>query len=176
MVVKHFHHLWSFEDKVYKPMRQKKKNGNDALRLLCSLVLDEMRILRNQGSVKTKAILLQSSAKILFADIHRAQQTTRQTQGVNWTYITRSENVQDLFWQIFTRALESLKIGILMGSFHPKLKKYDLKIHRRVICHGNEEWRKIWREIDFFQCHFKVDMRNFTNFDQWTWKSQVFSF
>ena len=51
-------------------------------------------------------------------------------------------------WQIFTRALESLKIGILMGSFNPKLKKYELKIHRGVICHDNEEWRKIWRGID----------------------------
>ena len=51
-------------------------------------------------------------------------------------------------WQIFTRALESLKIGILMRSFNPKLKKYELKIHRGVICHDNEEWRKIWRGID----------------------------
>ena len=39
----------------------------------------------------------------------------------------------------FTRALESLKIEILMGSFNPKLKKLELKIHRGVICHDNEE-------------------------------------
>ena len=39
----------------------------------------------------------------------------------------------------FTRALESLKIWILMGSLNPKLKKYELKIHRGVICHDNEE-------------------------------------
>ena len=43
----------------------------------------------------------------------------------------------------FTRALESLKIGILMGSFNPKLKKCEFKIHRGVICHGNEERCKI---------------------------------
>ena len=48
----------------------------------------------------------------------------------------------------FTRALESLKTGISMGSFNPKLKKYELKIHRGVICHDNEEWCKIWRGID----------------------------
>ena len=48
----------------------------------------------------------------------------------------------------FTRALESLKIGILMGSFNSKLTKYELKIHRGVICHDNEEWCKIWRGID----------------------------
>ena len=52
-------------------------------------------------------------------------------------------------WQIFTRVLESLiKIGILMGSFNPKLKKYHLEIDKGVICHDNEEWRKIWRGID----------------------------
>ena len=39
----------------------------------------------------------------------------------------------------FTRALESLKIGILMGSFNPTLKKYELKINRGVICHDNDE-------------------------------------
>ena len=38
-----------------------------------------------------------------------------------------------------TRALESLKIGVLMGSFNSKLTKYELKIHRGVICHDNEE-------------------------------------
>ena len=42
-------------------------------------------------------------------------------------------------WQIFTRALESVKIGTLMASFRPKQKMYDLKIYRRVMCHDNEE-------------------------------------
>ena len=39
----------------------------------------------------------------------------------------------------FTRALESLKIGILMGSFNSKLKEYELKIHRGAICQDSEE-------------------------------------
>ena len=30
-------------------------------------------------------------------------------------------------WQIFTRALESLKIGTLMRSFYPNQKMYELK-------------------------------------------------
>ena len=51
-------------------------------------------------------------------------------------------------WQIFTRALESLQIGTLMRSFYPKQKIYELKIYKRVLCHENEEWYKIWREID----------------------------
>ena len=41
-------------------------------------------------------------------------------------------------WQIFTRALKSLKFVTLMGSFDPKQKMYKLKICSRVICHDNE--------------------------------------
>ena len=37
--------------------------------------------------------------------------------------------------QIFTRALESLKIGTLMGFFSPKLKIYELQIYGGVMCH-----------------------------------------
>ena len=44
-------------------------------------------------------------------------------------------------WQIFTRALKSLKIETL-------IKFYDLKTHIGVMCHDNEEWCKIWRRID----------------------------
>ena len=35
-----------------------------------------------------------------------------------------------------------------MGSFNPNLKTYELKIHRVVICHDNEELCKIWRRTD----------------------------
>ena len=76
-------------------------------------------------------------------------------------------------WQIFTRALRNLKIGILMESFNPKLKEYELKIHRGGICHDNEEWRKIWRGIDVsFQSSHEV----FDEFYPSTRKSQKFSF
>ena len=51
-------------------------------------------------------------------------------------------------WQIFIRALESLKTGILMGSFNPEEKRYEIKIQRGVMCYDNEDWCKIWREID----------------------------
>ena len=44
---------------------------------------------------------------------------------------------------------ESLKIGTLIASFCLNLKMYELKICRRVLCHGNEEWCKIWRGIHF---------------------------
>ena len=75
-------------------------------------------------------------------------------------------------WQIFTRALESLQIETLMASFCLKLKIYELKTYRGVMCHGNEEWFKIWNRIDF---HLKIDMRNLTNFDLSRWKSQKYA-
>ena len=31
----------------------------------------------------------------------------------------------------------------MMGSFNPKYEKYELKTHRGVMCHENEEWCKI---------------------------------
>ena len=59
-------------------------------------------------------------------------------------------------WQIFTRAIESLKVGILMGS---SVGKYELKIHRGVMFHDNEEWCKIWRgtDLSFQNWHEEFD-------------------
>ena len=73
---------------------------------------------------------------------------------------------------IFTRALQSLKIGTLMGFFCPTLLMYELKIYNGVMCHGNEEWCKNWRGIylSVQNCH-----EEFENFDLSTQKSQTFS-
>ena len=62
-------------------------------------------------------------------------------------------------WQIFTKAVESLKIGALMRSFIPNQKMHELKIYRRVICHDNEEWWKMWRGIylSFQKSHEELD-------------------
>ena len=54
-------------------------------------------------------------------------------------------------WQIFTRALRSIKVGTMMGSFYPQYKMYELKIYQRIMCHGNEERCKIWRIDLLFQ-------------------------
>ena len=62
---------------------------------------------------------------------------------------------------MFTRALESLKIGSLIGSFNPKQKKYEVKIYRGVICHDNE----IDAKQEEFTCCFKIDMGNLMKFD-----------
>ena len=72
------------------------------------------------------------SPKTLFTDLSNIIFKWRVVSKMRWG-----------IWQIFSRAL---KIGILMGSFNPSLKKYELKIHREVICHDNEELlHKIWR-------------------------------
>ena len=62
----------------------------------------------------------------------------------NWLVVWKMIGI----WQTFTRALESLNIAILMGSFNPKYKKYELKIYGGIMCHDNEEWYKIWRGIN----------------------------
>ena len=41
-------------------------------------------------------------------------------------------------WQIFTRALKTVKTETLMGSFCPKYKIYELKIYRGVMYHDSE--------------------------------------
>ena len=50
--------------------------------------------------------------------------------------------------QIFTRALEGLKIGTLITYFCLKLRMYELKIYSGIMCHDNQEWCKNWRRID----------------------------
>ena len=64
-------------------------------------------------------------------------------------------------WQIFTRVLESLKIGTLMGFFDPKKKVYELKIYRGAMCHDNEEWCEIWRGIDLSVQHWHEEFKKF---------------
>ena len=51
-------------------------------------------------------------------------------------------------WQIFTRTLESVKIGTLMEFLSLKEKMYELKIYEEVMCGCTGEWCKIWRGID----------------------------
>ena len=66
---------------------------------------------------------------------------------------------------------ESLKIGTLMGSFYPKQKMYELKIYRGVCVMTMKNDAKFEEEST---CPFKIDMRNLTNFDPSTQKSQKF--
>ena len=65
-------------------------------------------------------------------------------------------------WQIFTRALESVKIGTLMGSFAQSKKCMTLNFTEELCVIIMKNYTKIEEELI---CHFKIDMRNFTNFD-----------
>ena len=51
--------------------------------------------------------------------------------------------------QIFTRAR------------YPKLKMYELKIYRGVMCQKNEEWCKIWRGLDLSTENWHEEFDNF---------------
>ena len=62
-------------------------------------------------------------------------------------------------WQMFTRALESLKIGTMMASFCQKLKMYELKIYRGIM---SWQWRMMQKLKRNWLCQFKNDMRNLT--------------
>ena len=137
------------------------------------------------------------------------------------------------FWWILTRALKSLKICTLMGSFWTKYVMFELKKYRGIMFHDTEEWCKIWRKTNLWfgkwheelgkflpehlkvsklglwwdpfvqsrkcislkfteelcimtmkndakfeeelTCRFKIDMKNFTNFNLSTQRSQKFA-
>ena len=76
-------------------------------------------------------------------------------------------------WQIFTRALESVKIGTLIshqiGTFVPSRKGMTLKFTEELCVMTMTNNAKFEEELTF---HFKTDMRNLTNFDSSTRKSK----
>ena len=61
-------------------------------------------------------------------------------------------------WQIFATALESLKIGTLSLKFTEELRVMTMKNDAKF----EEE----------LTCRFNIDIRNLTNFDPTSWKSQ----
>ena len=75
-------------------------------------------------------------------------------------------------WQIFTRALESVKIGTLMRFFYQSRKCMSLKFAEELRVMTMKSDAKFGEELT---CHFKTDMRNLTNFDSSTRKSKKFA-
>ena len=53
-------------------------------------------------------------------------------------------------WLVFMRAVESLKICTLIGSFCQNHVKLLMKKYRKVTSHDTEEWCKVWRKTDFW--------------------------
>ena len=76
-------------------------------------------------------------------------------------------------WEIFTRALESVKIRTLMGSFCQSRKGMNLKFTEELCVMKMNYNAKLERKLTF---HFKTDMRNLTNFDSSTRKSKKLLF
>ena len=73
---------------------------------------------------------------------------------------------------IFTRALESLKIGTFMGVLLSKVKYMSLKSTVELCVMVTKKYAKFEKKLT---CQFKIDMRNLTNFDPRTRKSQKFA-
>ena len=68
--------------------------------------------------------------------------------------------------------LKISKLGFWWVPLIQSKKSLSLK-STEELCHDNEECAKFEEELT---CHFKIDMRNWMNFDPSTWKSQKFSF
>ena len=72
--------------------------------------------------------------------------------------------------QIFTKTLENVEIGTLMGSLYPKGMSWRFSVELYVIALGNDENPdKEWT------CYFKIDKRNLMNFDRSIQKFQKFA-
>ena len=151
-----------------------------------------------------------------------------------WKEIDLSvQNRHEEFNKFWPKHSKISKVCTLMGCFWPKSVMFELRKHRRVMFDGTEYWCKVWKKTDlcsqkwheefgkfspehlkvsklgllchpFVQgwkcmslkftgklcvmkmkndakfeeeltCQFKIDMRNLTNFDLSTWKSQKFA-
>ena len=48
------------------------------------------------------------------------------------------------------------------GVRYSKLKMYELKIYRGILCHDNEEWYLIWRGIDLSVQNWHEELGKFS--------------
>ena len=64
----------------------------------------------------------------------------------NWLTCASKNDMRNLE-NVQQNLFESRKIRTFMESFHPKMKIYELRIYRGVMCYDNEEWCKIWKGI-----------------------------
>ena len=76
-------------------------------------------------------------------------------------------------WQIFTRALVSVKIETLMDLFVQSRKGVTLNVTEELNVMKMNNNTKIEEELT---CRFKIDMRNVTNFDPSIRKSKKIVF
>ena len=75
----------------------------------------------------------------------------------NWLFISK---LTPQFDEFLPELSNISKLCTLMDSFWPKYIMFEIKKYRRIMFHGTEGWRKIWRKLT---CAFQYDMRNLTN-------------
>ena len=63
----------------------------------------------------------------------------------NWLVLSK---MTGRFCQIFFRVLEKSQNWNFDRTLSSKVKNVCVKIYKGVMCHGDEEWCKIWSEID----------------------------
>ena len=80
-----------------------------------------------------------------------------------------SENAMTNLANFHQSTLESPKIGFLMASFCLKLKVYELKVYKRVMCLTLKNDPRFEEELT---CQFNIYMGNLTNFERSTQKTQ----
>ena len=97
------------------------------------------------------------------------------TEG--WCKMWRKTDLWFGKWQEYGKfSLEQLKVSKLGFWWDPLIqsrKSMSLKSTEELSVMTMKNYAKFEEELT---CHFKVDMRNLTNFDQSTWKSQKISF
>ena len=81
------------------------------------------------------------------------------------------ENTMMTLANFHQSSFESLKIRTLMESFCLKLKMYELKVYREVMCHDIEEWCKIWRGIDLSVQNWHEEFDKFWTKHLKNWKN-----
>ena len=76
-------------------------------------------------------------------------------------------------WQSFTRALESVKMGLWWDPFLQSRKDMTLKLTEKLCVMAMKNNAKFEEE---FTWHFKTDLRNLTNFDSSNQRSKKLLF
>ena len=74
-------------------------------------------------------------------------------------------------WEIFTRTLESVKLGLWWDGFVQNRKGVTLKFTEALCVKTMNINAKFEEELT---CHFKTDMKNLRNFDTSTQKSKKY--
>ena len=75
-------------------------------------------------------------------------------------------------WQTFTGVLESKKLGLWLHPFAQSWKCVSLKTTGELCVTAMKNYAKLEEELTF---HFKIGIRNLTNFDPSNQKSQKFA-